>query len=85
MTQQEARKKALAVQDACNPRAVARLLVEVIDSACENGGGTAGARGNSAVYLVLDKLASLGLYEQCFEPNTYSKHYDACLSETETV
>jgi len=68
-------KKALMCQDGVNPRAIARLLVEAVDAACE-GTGSDGAKGDSAVYLVMDKLASLGLYPQSFDG--YGEHYDTC-------
>lgn len=72
------RKEAYEIQNACNPRAVARLLVDAIDDACDRNNGTDGAAGDSAVYLIMDKLASLGLYKQSFDMDEISKHYDEC-------
>lgn len=43
---------------ACNPRAVARALVEAIDEAVEEGGGTKAAN-DPAVQLILDHLCFL--------------------------
>lgn len=75
MTKKEACEKALAVQNGCNPRGIARLLVEVVDRACAES--TDGAKNDPAVYLVMDKLASLGLYPQSFGIE-FSRHYDDC-------
>jgi len=76
----ESYQKALDVQDACNPRGIARLLVELIDEACEDESSTDGAKGNAAVYLVMDKLASLGLYHQRFG-DPFNDYYDECKSK----
>lgn len=43
---------------ASNPRAVARALVNAIDEAVEEGGGTAGAK-DGAVQMILDHLCFL--------------------------
>jgi len=76
MKYSEACKRALAVQDAVNPRAVARLLVDLLDRACKEG--TDRAKGDSPVYLVMDKLASLGLYPQAFN-GPFREGYQNCL------
>lgn len=79
--EKELQQQAYNIQNAVNPRAIARLLVEAIDDACERNNGTAGAQGDSAVYLIMDKLASLGLYPQHFGDD-YSRHYKVCLEAT---
>ena len=43
---------------ASNPRGVARALVDAIDSACEEGRGSAGAK-DAAVQMILDHLCFL--------------------------
>lgn len=70
-------RDAISCQDACNPRAVARLLVELVDAACDRADSTYGAIGDSSVYLVMDKLASLGLYVQAI-PGNYHQAYATC-------
>lgn len=74
LTAKEAARKALLVQDACNPRGVARLLVEVIDRACEHDSD--GVQEDPATILVLDKLCSLARYRD--DMTLYSKAYAAC-------
>jgi hypothetical protein len=72
-------RAALDVQDGVNPRGIARLLVAAVDLACEEEQSTDGAGGNAAVYLIMDKLASLGLYPQHFGGD-FPQHYATCMS-----
>jgi hypothetical protein len=51
-------KDALAVQDACNLRAIARLLVKAADAAADLG-GTQASYDDAAVILIVDKIESL--------------------------
>ena len=44
---------------ACNPRAVARVLVEAIDQACEEGQSSAACKTDPAVHLIIDHLCFL--------------------------
>jgi len=77
MTEIQASKLAIEVQDASNSRGVARLLVRLVDRACEDAKCSDGAAGDPAVYLVMDKLASLGLYEQSLG-GAFPEHYASC-------
>ena len=47
------------IQDACNPKAVARELVRMIDACCEENGGTGGSIHDNGVALVLAKLCDM--------------------------
>ena len=49
---------ALFVQDACNLRAIARLLVSAADAAAD-AGGTAASYRDPAVVLIVNKIESL--------------------------
>ena len=52
-------KQALEVQDACNLRAVARLLVKASDAAANEDPSTLAVRHDPAVVLIVAKLAHL--------------------------
>ena len=53
----ESARDALAIQDgACNPRAMARSLVRMIDAACDEGNGHPAAGQCPAVRLTLHQL-----------------------------
>ena len=56
---------ALAVQDAVNLRAIARLLVQAADAAA-NASGTAASYCDPAVVLIVNKIESLVHSEQRF-------------------
>lgn len=49
---------AMDVQDACNLRAIARLLVRAADAAAD-AGGTEASYNDAAVILIVDKIESL--------------------------
>ena len=53
-------RDALDVQDACNLRAIARLLVKAADLAADKGGTTA-SYSDPAVVLIVNKIESLVL------------------------
>jgi cytochrome c5 len=44
---------------ACNPRGIARALVEAFDQAAEEGGGTDAACNDAAARMILDHLCFL--------------------------
>jgi hypothetical protein len=50
--------QAIQVQDACNLRAIARLLVKAADEAAD-AGGTDASYKDPAVILIVDKIESL--------------------------
>lgn len=52
-------KAALDVQDACNLRAIARLLVVAADAAAEETKSTQGVYDDAAVVMIVNKLESL--------------------------
>jgi hypothetical protein len=64
---------ALAIQNACNLRAIARELVKAADAACDEGGGTAASYIDPAVILLVNKLESMVHSEA-----NYSAAYAAC-------
>lgn len=68
------------VQDACNPKALARLLVRMIDEACEEGGGTSGSVNDSGVVLVLAKLCDMHLVDVSWTSGPVAKAAKAALS-----
>jgi len=68
-------RDALFVQDACNLRAIARLLVAAADYATDNFGGTDASYCDPAVVLIVNKLESL--VHSNWNDN-YSLAYDAC-------
>lgn len=70
---------ALFVQDACNLRAIARLLVRAADEATETAGGTQASYDDAAVILIVNKIESLIRSER---DTRYSQAYDRCLRET---
>ena len=51
-------RDALEVQDACNLRAIARLLVKAAELAADKGGTTA-SYSDPAVVLIVNKIESL--------------------------
>lgn len=65
-------QSALDVQDACNLRAIARLLVAAADAAAD-AGGTQASYDDPAVILIVSKIESLvnsswrfdGAYHEC--------------------
>jgi hypothetical protein len=65
-------KDAVDVQDACNLRAIARLLVRAADQAAD-AGGTQASYDDPAVILIVSKIESLvnsswrfdGAYREC--------------------
>lgn len=61
---------------ACNPRAVARALVEAIDEAVEEGGGSAAA-DDPAVHLIIDHLCFLVGLPQPVPPDKYYPYLKA--------
>jgi hypothetical protein len=63
---------ALYVQDACNLRAIARLLVEAADAAAD-AVGTAASYRDPAVVLIVNKIESL-----VHSGDNYSKAYAEC-------
>jgi hypothetical protein len=65
---------ALFVQDACNLRAIARLLVQAADAAADKG-GTAASYCDPAVVLIVNKIESL---VNSNWRDTYSKAYAEC-------
>ena len=67
-------RDALFVQDACNLRAIARLLVAAADFATDNFGGTEASYSDPAVVLIVNKLESL-----VHSNNKYSKAYNDCV------
>ena len=66
-------RDALFVQDACNLRAIARLLVAAADHAANNGRTQ---ETDAAVVLIVNKLESLVHSEHGMN---YHNAYDACL------
>lgn len=66
-------KIALEIQDAVNPRAIARELVKVVDAAANAGNGTQGICDDPAVILLVNKLESMVRSESRF-----SAAYAAC-------
>jgi hypothetical protein len=66
---------ALVVQDACNLRAIARLLVAAADYACDNFGGTDASYNDPAVILIVNKIESLVHSDW---NDRYSKAYAEC-------
>ena len=69
-------KDALDVQDACNLRAIARLLVRSADAAADAGGTDASYR-DAAVVLIVGKIESL-----VHSDDRFSAAYDECLSRS---
>ena len=65
-------RDAIEVQDACNLRAIARLLVRAADMAAD-AGGTAASYSDPAVVLIVNKIESLVHSNQRF-----SAAYDEC-------
>lgn len=70
-------EKAIECQDACNPRPVARLLVEAICNACDLKQSTDGAANDPVVYLLMDKLISMRLHNDT-NISSYHNAYEAC-------
>jgi len=66
---------ALSIQDACNERAVSRTLFTGLRSLRFEG---IQCEHHPAIYLIMDKLASMGLYTQDFD--NYSKAHDHCVT-----
>jgi hypothetical protein len=66
---------AIMVQDACNLRAIARLLVAAADYAADNFGGTQASYNDPAVILIVAKIESLVRSER---EGRYYKAYDKC-------
>lgn len=68
-------RDALAVQDACNLRAIARLLVAAADYAADNLGGTQASYDYAPVVMIVNKIESLVHSERGAR---YSDAYQAC-------
>ena len=78
MTQFNRFKEALAVQDAGNMRAIARLFVKVVDAAMEETKSTTATWDDAAVVLMVNKLESLSRSEARF-----SAAYKLCTERAE--
>jgi hypothetical protein len=65
---------ALAMQDACNLRAIARAFVQIVDAAAADCGSTDATYADAAVVLAVGKIESL-----CHSDDRFSAAYDvAC-------
>lgn len=73
-TRDDYRADALAVQDACNLRAIARLLVRAADAAAD-AGGTQASYDDPAVILIVGKIESLVLSQS---GTRFADAWDAC-------
>jgi hypothetical protein len=65
---------ALAMQDACNLRAIARAFVQIVDSAAADCGSTTATYDDAAVVLAVGKIESL-----CHSDDRFSKSYDVAV------
>jgi hypothetical protein len=74
---------ALAIQDAINPRAIARELVKVVEAAAETADSTSAICKDPAVVLVVSKLESLIQSEDRFADAYHECQIAALAAEAE--
>jgi hypothetical protein len=75
MTLQKAAQNALAVQDACNSRGIARSMVEAMDAVAESG---TSANTHPVTYLFLYQLMALAGFEPLGSYEQYGAAKAAC-------